>query len=327
MKNIFIILVILCGSIIGQPLNKSITATQKTIGGANEIGEYNFVEYSVKSNVGKELYKIVDKVDYDIPYSKLEVFSDGSSVLISSFYGTLTFISNDGTKTKSVKIKDNIKAKYERSIKSVSDKNILVVLLSEQNKSNSTIQRYNSSGNIINSFLVNITGVNGIAYSKSINQLYLSHIKWKNSGELDRRVTLLNSNGEVVKRFNTNFEKGFFTEDNIFVGVSNKSVFSFNTTKLELGYKIDADKKSILIDVTVIDSKLVVAQAENPELQKGEWYYKNPTIIKFNSAGKVIEKINLKTELFSEYKFQKSNTNLEFVVGKKSIVIDWNYKY
>ena len=322
MKNTFIILILLCGSIIGQSLNKSITATQKTIGGANETGEYNFVEYSVKSSVGKELYKIVDKVYYDIPYSKLEVFSDGSSVLISSFYGTLTFISNDGTKTKSVQIKDNIKVKYERSIKSVSDKNILVVLLSEQNESNSTIQRYNSSGNIINSFSVNITEVNGIAYSKSINQLYLSHIKWKNSGELDRRVTLLNSNGKVVKRFNTNFEKGFFTEDNKFVGVWNKSVFSVNTDKLELNYEIAAEDNNIFIDVTTNNNSLIVAQAKNPELNNGEWYYKNPTIIKLDSAGKIIDKIKIDTELFSEFKFKNRNDNLEFVVGEKSIIVE-----
>ncbi len=322
MKNTFIIIIILCGSIIGQPLNKNFAATQKIIGGANEIGEYNFVEYSVKSNIGKELYQIIDKVDYDIPYSKLEVFSDGSSVLVSSFYGTLTFISNDGTKTKSVKIKDNIKVKYERSIKSVSDKNILVVLLSEQNENYSTIQKYNSSGNIINSFSVNITEVNGIAYSKSINHLYLSHIRWKNSGELDRRVTLLNSNGEVVKRFNANFEKGFFADDGKFVGITNKSVFSINTVKLKLNFNTIAEGNNIFIDVAEKSNSIIIAQAKNLELNNGEWYYKDPTIIKLDSAGQIIDKIKIDTELFSEFKFKNTNSNLEFVVGEKSIIVE-----
>ncbi len=321
MKNIFIILILLCGSIIGQPLNKKNVVTQKIVGGASKISGYNFVEYSVKSSDGKELYQIIDKVDYDIPYSKLEVFSDGSSVLISSFYGTLTFISNNGTKAKTVKIKNDVEVEYERSIKSVSDEDNLIVLFSEANDNYSTIKKYNSLGNVIDEFTVDLTDVNGIAYSKKINQLYLSHIKWKNSSELERKVTLLKSNGEVAKSYNAYFEKGFFTDDNKFIGLSNKSVFSINTVKLKLDYKVKADENSMFIDVTEDSSSILVAQAKNPELKEGKWYYKNPTIIKFDSAGKIIDKIEIDAELFSEFKFQKTNSYLEFVTGEKIIIV------
>ncbi len=321
MKNIFIISVLLFGSIIGQSVNKSFVATQKIIGGASKISGYSFVEYSVKSNDGKELYQIVDKVDYDIPYSKLEVFSDGSSVLISSFYGTLTFISNNGTKAKTVKIKNDVEVEYERSIKSVSDRDNLVILFSEANDNYSTIKKYNSIGNLVDDFTVDLTDVNGIAYSKKINQLYLSHIKWKNSSELERKVALLNNNGEVVKTFNTNFENGFFTDDNRFIGKFNKSVFSINTVKLKLDYKVQAEENSLFFDVAGDGSSILVAQAKNPELKEGKWYYKNPIIIKLDSAGQIIDKIEIDTELFSEFKFQKTNSNLEFVVGEKIIIV------
>ncbi|MCF6270187.1 MAG: hypothetical protein L3J41_10775 [Melioribacteraceae bacterium] len=313
MKNIFIIFLLLCGSIFSQSLNKKYNVTQRFIGDAKEVGEYNFVEYSVKSNSGKELYQIVDKVDYDIPYSKLEIFNDGSSVLISSFYGTLTFISNNGTKTKTIKIKNDIEVEYERSIKSISDENNLVVLFNELNGNYSTIQKYNTTGNILNEFTIDITDVNGIAYSKKLKQVFVSMVTWKDSGSLEKKVVTINNGGEIEKAFKTNFEKGFFTEDNKFIGISNKSVFSINTVNLKMDYEIKAEENSIFIDVTENSNSLIVAQAKNPELKEGEWYYKNPTIIRLDSSGTVVMRNNLKTELFKNYKFQKVNTGVEFI--------------
>ncbi len=76
MKNIFVAIVLINATMLGQTLNKNFLVEKNIVGGAKKIGQYNFVNYSVKANNGKELYQIVDKVDYDIPYAKLEVFKN-----------------------------------------------------------------------------------------------------------------------------------------------------------------------------------------------------------------------------------------------------------
>ncbi len=322
MKNVFLICLLLSGSIIAQSFKQDYRVEQNIKGGAKEIGEYNFVEYSVKSNDGAELYQIIDKVDYDIPYSKLEVFEDGSSVLISSFYGTLTFISNDGTETKNVKISDEIKVDYERSILSVVDKENVVILIDEQNGKISSIMKYRNNGVFEREIRIPIANVNGIAYSTKLNQIYISHIKWKNSGELNKRVTLMNSSGEVTKSFEASFEKGFFTDDNQFIGVSNKSIFSISTTELELKYEVKADTNSIFIDITEENNSIVLIQTKNPKLENGEWRYKNPTIKRIDSSGSIIKQTKYEVEDFSKYKFNRSQNNLEFITDNEKIVIE-----
>ena len=138
---------------------------------------------------------------------------------------------------------------------------------------------------------------------------------------MEKKVVAINNNGEIVKSFNTNFEKGFFTADDQFVGVSNKSVFSIIPSQLKLNFEIKADKNSIFIDVTAKNNSVVIAKAKNPKLKNGEWYYKNPIILKLNFAGKVISEVKTETELFSKYKFEKTNNNLEFMAGDKSTTV------
>ncbi len=322
MKKILLITVLFSGCVIGQSLKQNYNVEQKVNGGAKDIGEYNFVEYSVKSSDGKELYQIVDKVDYDIPFSKLEVFENGSSLLINAFYGRLTFISDNGTKVKSSKIRDNLEVEYERSILSVGDKKSVLIIFRGQNKKSSIVQRYNENGNLEKEFEIPITNVNGIAFSESLNQIYLSHIQWENSGKLNRRVTLLNTSGEVVESFNANFEKGFFTEDNQFIAFSNKSVLSINTANLELKFIEKLKEEQIVLDVTYLEKETLIAFAKSPELENGKWYYKNPTIKRIDSNGNEIKQLNYEVNPFSEYKFIMSQNNLEFVIGEEKIIID-----
>ncbi len=322
MKNIFLVTLLFGISTIGQSLDKSFIVEEKINGGAREVGEYNFVEYSVKSNDGKLLYQIVDKVDYDIPYSKLEVFEDGSSVLINAVYGTLTFISNNGTKNKSVNVIKNFEVEYERNILSVIDSNSLLILIHEPNKNYSILQIYNEKGSVESEYTVPITNINGIAYSKTLSQIYLSYTTWNNLGEFTKKLALLNSGGEILKTISANFEKGFFTENNQFVGLSNKSIISINTLELELSYDIKANENNIFIDISDDNGAIIVAQAEYPKLVNGKWYYKNPTIIKLDSTGSTLSKINLTTDLFCEYEFQKSEGSMKFVAGTKRFLVE-----
>ena len=309
-------------NVFGQLLENKFYDEHIINGGAEKIGEFNFVEYSVKSENGKVLYQIIDKVDYDVPYSKLEVFGNGNSVLISAFYGTLTFINNDGTKGKSVKIKDSLKVEYERTIQSVVYNKRLLVLFQELNAKVSTIQKYDADGTLKMEFEIPITDINGIAFSELTNQIFVSHFNWKDSGELEKRVTLLNSNGEILKSVNATFEKGFFTNDSQFIGYSNKSVFAFNTKSKTLQFVENLNDNQVLLDVSYLKKEIIVAISNIPKLKAGKWYYKNPTVLKVNSVGDVLTETNFTTDLFDSYKLKRNENSIKFIAGEKSFEVE-----
>jgi hypothetical protein len=291
-------------------------------GGAEKIGEYNFVEYSVKTKDGKTLYQIIDKVDYDIPYSKLEIFGNGNSVLISSFYGILTFFSNDGAKRRIVKTNSNIKVEYERRILSFVDNMNLLVLFQDLNEEHSTIQKYDADGALEMEIQIPVVNISGIAFSEKSNKIFVSHFNWKDSGELEKRVSLFNIGGELLKRFNSTFEKGIFTNDNQFVGYSNKSVFVFNALNNNLQFNMEYDKTQVVLDVSYIEDKIIIALSDLPKLENGNWYYKNVTMLKLNSSGDVLSKENYTTTLFVDYKFERNDTSIKFITESKSIMIE-----
>jgi hypothetical protein len=313
MKNILIILIIISCSIIGQTLIQNFNVEQKINGSAKQIGEYNFVEYSVLANDGRQLYKIVDKTDYDIPYSKLEVFKTGSSVLINAFYGTLTFISNNGSKTKSVKISDDIKVEYERNILSVADDNKLIIMFGEHNTKSSTIKIFNEFGILENAFEIPIVNGNGIAYSESLNQIFVSHVDWSNSGEVNKKITILNSGGEVVKLFDANFEKGFFVKDSLFIAFTNNSFLSFDTKNLKLNFEKKSYENQIILDANFADEKIFIASAKPPKLLDGKWHYKNPIISELDKEGKLIGKEETIINSFTEFKLVQSENKMKLI--------------
>jgi len=322
MKIMFAILYLISTILSAQSLNKQFHVEEMVEGGSDKIGGFNIVEYSVLSIDEKVIYKISNKTEYDIPYSKLEVFNNGGSVLINSFYGTLTFFDNSGTNLKKLKLSDNIGVEYERSIKSVVDGNTLVLLFNQQGDKFSTIQKYNFSGVVQTSFEVEILNVNGLAYSETLKQIYLSHIDWKNDGGMEKFVLLINENGEILKKYNSTFETGFFTENNLFVAFSNRSLLSINSETLEINFQKRSMSGKMFIDMTTNKESIIVISASPPKLESGKWYYKNPTIIKLNQSGEQIDKNKIETILFSEYGFNRLNGNLEFTAGNKHMNIE-----
>lgn len=308
--------------IFAQSINRKYLVDEEISGGSESVGKFNIVEYSVKSGDDKLLYKISNKTDYDIPYSGIEVFDNGSSVLISSFYGTLTFFNSRGTKLKELKLGKTLGFEYERSIKSVVNKNSLLVVFREENSNYSTLQKYNPNGILEKSLDVEETNINGLAYSESLNQIYISSVEWENSGSMNKIVSLINEDDELLKSYNANFEKGFFTEDNQFIAFSNKSLMSINTEGFEINFRNELDNDELYIDVTVSKESIVAITTKSPKLKEGKWFYKNPTIIKMDLSGKLIEKNVVEINSFSEFSFKKTNSVLRFIAGNKSITIE-----
>lgn len=308
--------------IFAQSINRKYLVEEKISGGSESVSEFNIVGYSIKSVDDKLLYKISNKTDYDIPYSGIEVFDNGNSVLISAFYGTLTFFSNNGTRLKEIKLSKDIEVEYERNIKSVVDNNSLLVVFREENSNYSTLQKYNSNGTLVKGFEIEETNINGLAYSESLNKIYISSVEWENSGSMNKVISLINEGGELLKSYNANFEKGFFTEDNQFIAFSNKSLMSINTENFELNLRNELNNDELYIDVTVSKESIVAITTKSPKLKGGKWFYKNPTIIKIDLSGKLIEKNVVEINSFSEFSFKKTNTVLRFIAGNKNITIE-----
>lgn len=308
--------------IFAQPINKKYIVEEKISGGSKFVGEYNLVEYSIKSDDDKLLYKITNKTDYDIPYSDIEVFDNGCSVLISAFHGTLTFFNNNGAKLKEIKLHEDIDVEYERSIKSVVDANSLLMSYKDLANGISVLHKYNSNGILEIKIKIEKTNINGLAYSVSLNQIYISSIEWNNDGGMKKVISLINEDGELLTSYSANFEKGFFTEKNKFIAFSNKSLISINAENLVLNFQNKPTHDELYIDVTSLKDSIIVVTAETPKLQNGKWIYKNPTIVKMDLSGNIIDKNEVETSSFSEFGFRKTSKALLFTVGYKSITIE-----
>ncbi|NOX67297.1 MAG: hypothetical protein GXO85_16240, partial [Chlorobi bacterium] len=276
--------------------------------------------YSIKTANNKLLYKISNKTDYDIPYSGIEVFDNGSSVLIKSFYGTLAFFNNAGIKIKETKLSESLGFEYERNIRTVVDNNSLLVIFREGNKDNSTLQKYSSDGTLEKSFKLNQTNINGVAYSEALDQIYISFVKWNNRGEPNKEISLINEDGQLIKSYSANFEKGCFTDNNRFVAFSNRSLLSINTEDMNINFLNKATNNKLFLDVTAVNEIIIAVVASPLKLQNGKWVYNNPTILRLNSSGKIIEQNNFDIS-FSEFGFRKSGINIQFVADNKPIVL------
>ena len=307
---------------IGQSINQKYTVEKNIIKTENTVGGFNTVEYSVSLNDNNQLYKIVDKVDYDIPFSKLEVFENGSSVLINSFYGKIIFINEYGKEIKTSNLLKNIEVEYERNILSVVDNNILIIAFPSQNKNNSIIQIYNKIGVLENEFEISLENINGIAFSESLNQIFISNIRWNEFNEMEKKVTIFNNTGKIKKSLNANFEKAYFTIDNKFIASSNKSINVIDTNNWEIIFKTDLKNNYILLDVTYINKNIIYAFANTPTLVKAKWLYENATIIIIDELGKVKETKYINKSPFN--KFVLSNYNNKLNINIDNTIVNLN---
>ncbi len=319
MKTIFVIFFTAYSMLYGQMLNKKFVVQERRIGKAIKAGEFNFAEYSVKTKEGKELYRIVDKVDYDIPFSKLEVFNDGASVLINSFYGRLTFINSTGTETKNIKIDKEMDVEYERNLFTVADDKMLLVVLANEKERFSKIKKYDKNGNFLSEFKIDFKNITGVAFSEKLNRIFIAYVIWNNSGGFKKETVVYNLTGKKIKSFNAGFEKGFFVNDK-FVGYDKKSLFSVNCNSLIKDFEKHFEE--IILAVTVSGFETVAVTAQPPQLKEGKWFYRNPTIIKIGEKGRIIRKEKKKTSPFSEYNFVHTTKGERFIAGTENIILN-----
>ncbi len=300
MKIIFLVIII-TSVLSGQSLTPKFYVKTHLETTDKISDQKNVIKYSVFSKKNK-IYTITNETEYDIPYSELKTFNDGQSVLISAFHGTLEFYNNIGAKIKSLNIKSDISVDYERGIRSVVSDNSMIILFQEQNELYTTLQKYSSSGILERDLQLDITNINGIAYSINTDQVYLSRVEWTNNGIPLKFISLVNDKGQIVKEYNSNFEKGFFLGDNRFVAFSKKEIISIDSESYSVVFKKQVKSNYQFIDVNKENSLLVAVSAKAPKLKYGEWYYQNPIIQKFDLFGNLTEEKVLETDSFVNFR-------------------------
>jgi len=144
---------------------------------------------------------------------------------------------------------------------------------------------------------------------------------WDNCGSINKVISLINENGELLKSYDANFEKGFFG-DNQFISFSNKYLLSINTENLEINFHNKPANDELYLDVTLSKESIIAITAKPPKLNNGKWFYKDPTILEINLNGKIVKQINAETPLFSNFDFRRTGAVLKFVAGDKTIVVE-----
>jgi len=311
LKLLFFVIVLFI-NLSAQRLTNNFQVDKKIKGGAKCSGEFNVVNYTVKSADGAVIYTITIETEFDTPFSELKIFENGSSVLVNAFKATLTFYDSQGNKNSESSIRKNSNVNYERSIKAIVDNDNLVIACKNDKDTFSTIQIYNSENTLIKEFLPEIENIIGLSYSKVHERIFVSHNTWSDSGELENYISIFDEDGNLLSTHSSNFENGFIIEDQ-FVGYSNKNIISINAESLELLFEKRIGKGELFIDVTAEKrSNVYAVTSKSPTLKKGKWFYKNLTITKYDSQGKIIFKHKKDTEPFLKYGFSFLNGKLQF---------------
>lgn len=317
---IFGILFILSGFVLAQ--EKSGFDVEKEIAGnARKMVETNTIEFKVMKNQ-IELYTIKRQLDYDIPFPDLKVFNNGRSVLINSFDGTLTFFEKDGIESLKTKIFKGISIKYERTIHAAVDENRLVITLSQPGMKRSMVQYYSADGSLIKDWEVEKGFINGLQYFKQKGLLALSGYEWQNE-TLIKSLLFFNDSGVLISEIAHNFTNGSFTTDgSLFFGYTSNNYVLYDLSEKKINFTFQSEKVDIIIAAEYLDQKITIVTAKKPILEKGNWYYQDPTFKRFTTNGQIIKAWQEETPLFSYFAFTKSRNELLFKMGKNVISIN-----
>ena len=295
-----IVMIIVSGfaSLLSAQENNSFEVKRNITGHAERFGQKNSVEVKVMSN-SKEMYSINVELDFDVPFPELKVFDDGAAVLVNSFEGSLTFYDKEGGELVKSYILKDIPVRYERSVYASVSGETLVITLSQPDMDYSVAQLYNKRGQIISHWQVQEKHVSGLCYSDQNQLLAISVYDWQKD-MLNKSTVFFNSEGRAISRIPFAYEKEKFAEDgSLFIGYTNNACFVYKVKDNKISFQRRVLKDEMIIDVDYNNKEITIVTTKKPFLEKGKWYYQNPSFTRLNLNGKVIKKWQEKGKPFS----------------------------
>lgn len=307
--KVLIFILVLTVLIFGQ--NNNIYSVNKNItGNAEKFGEKNIIEFTVLENE-LELYRVNVNLEYDIAVPDLKVFEDGRSVLINSFEASLTIYDNEGSEYLKTKMIKDLAVEYERSVYSSISGEHVAVSLSQPDRDYSTIQIYNSLGQLIENWQLPEKFINGLSYSNNNDLLSISVYDW-HKGSLEKSTLFLQSDGKNISKVPHNFTNGKYVEkENIFIGYTNEICFIYDIKENKILHTRQSLNNKMILLADYIDNLLIIIDVDQPYLENGKWFYRDPDSRGFEIRGDYIFiRDNKISNPFSEYELVKSKSGI-----------------
>jgi hypothetical protein len=298
MKIISTIILFVCTTLIAQ---SEVIKIQKST--ATKFGEKNIIEYQVHSVDGSES-KFTREFDYDVPYPKVILLSNGNLIFINSLEASIELTNKNGNSIKKIFISEK-KIEYERSIFSAIDNDLLVVSLNESTE-------YFFQNFIIDSEL-NILAksdrfsglINGIAFIRDHNIIFQSIIRYADT-TISKTIEITDMNFQNILTATGEFDK-YYThpEAPLILLYNDNHVSCFDLTSSNFLCSIKSTE--IILAAKLIDDNIIILESDNPNFINNEWVYPSCKINKFSADGDLISSNKIYAENFSEFEWMDNN--------------------
>lgn len=198
------------------------------------------------------------------------------------------------------------------------------ILFSENQKNKIFI--FDLVGNLKDSIIAEDGIISGFTISNKNNFIAYSFYNWETE-EINNKSIILDRKNDKILETEEKFWCGKFnSDDNNFLGFTNKNSFCYNISTKKLLWKSDLANDEIYLDGIWYNNNTLLIKAEAPELKDGNWIYNKANILSINSNGdeNIIQIVN---SSFSKINFEKAQNKIllkadERLVELEKLIID-----
>jgi len=298
MKTISTIILFVCTTLIAQ---SEVNKIQKST--ATKFGEKNIIEYHLHSADGSES-KFTREFDYDVPYPKVILLSNGNLIFINSLEASIELTNKSGNSIKKIFISEK-KIEYERSIFSAIDNDLLVVSLNESTE-------YFFQNFIIDSELNVLSNsgkfsglLSGIAFIRDHNRIFQSIIRYDDN-TVDKTIEITDMNFRNILTVTGEFDK-YYThpESPLILLYNNNHVSCFDL--MSSNFLCTIKSSELILAARLIDDNIITLESEKPNFLNNEWIYPSCKVNKLSVNGDLISSAKIYTENFSKFEWMDNN--------------------
>ena len=234
------------------------------------------------NDAGKELYVFEKTLIPHQSIPQIEVLSNSNLLLVHSLEGIIEIYNSKGSLVSKNEFYKLPPFNEQRILFDIFDSGI-TLLVSESQKNN--IYILDNNGNINYSKDIKDGLVKGLAVNKNAEFIACSIMNW-NFDNIEDEIIITNRKNNLGINFSDQFENGMFNEfDNLFLGITNKSVFLYNLTEQKTLWSDKLDDNRLFVEANISKNKALLVQSNIPLLIDNDWIYEGIEIIQKNENG------------------------------------------
>jgi hypothetical protein len=234
------------------------------------------------NDAGKELYVFEKTLIPHQSIPQIKVLSNSNLLLVHSLEGIIEIYNSKGSLVSKNEFYKLPPFNEQRILFDIFDSGI-TLLVSESQKNN--IYILDNNGNINYSKDIKDGLVKGLAVNKNAKFIACSIMNW-NFDNIEYEIIITNTKNNLGINFSDQFENGMFNEfDNLFLGITNRSVFLYNLTEQKTLWSDKLDDNRLFVDANILKNKALLVQSNIPLLIDNDWIYEGIEIIQKNENG------------------------------------------